>query len=108
MRRWDNSLHVVENQRAPTRLTVPVPGAASGLELVLDVRLRDLHGLVVYAPLSGSVLNKQHHAEPCFALHHASVSICSLFETNGLNHRADILQDAEGKGVLGIDRRSGQ
>jgi Zinc-binding dehydrogenase len=31
---------------------------------------------------SGSVLCNQHHAEPCFALHHASVSIGSLFERN--------------------------
>src|ERR1700741_3427399 len=44
----------------------------------------------------------EHHAEPCFALHHASVSISSLFERNCLDHRADILQDAEGNGVLGI------
>ena len=45
----------------------------------------------------------QHHAEPCLALHHASVSIGSLFEGNGLDHRANILQNAEGEGVLCID-----
>src|SRR5713226_2351851 len=50
----------------------------------------------------------QHHAEPGFALHHASVSIRSLFEGECLDHRADILQDAEGKGVLAINRRAGQ
>jgi hypothetical protein len=33
----------------------------------------------------------QHHAEACFALHHASVSISSLFERNCLDPRADIL-----------------
>jgi hypothetical protein len=52
--------------------------------------------------------HSEDHAEPCFALHHASVSISSLFERNCLDHRADILQNAEGKGVLAIDRRAGQ
>jgi hypothetical protein len=58
--------------------------------------------------LRDSVLCNQHHTEPCFALHHASVSIGSVFERNCLDHRADILQDAEGKGVLGVNRRAGQ
>src|SRR5437016_5294216 len=42
----------------------------------------------------------QHHAEPCFAFDHASVSISSLLERKCLDHWADVLQDAEGKGVL--------
>ena len=54
------------------------------------------------------ILCNQHHAKPCFAVHHASVSISSLFERKCLDHRADILQDAEGKGILGIDRRASQ
>src|SRR2546426_11158701 len=58
--------------------------------------------------LRDSVLCDQDHAEQCFALHHASVSITSLFERSCLDHRADILQDAEGKGVLLIDRRASQ
>src|SRR5882724_7853185 len=50
----------------------------------------------------------EHHAEPCFALHHASVSISSLFERKCLDHGPDILQDAEGKRVLAIDRSTRQ
>jgi len=50
----------------------------------------------------------QHHAEPCFAFDHASVSITSLFERKCLDHRTDILQDAEGQSVFVIDRRAGQ
>src|SRR3984893_1721398 len=67
-----------------------------------------LFSCCILRTLSDSVLCNQHHAEPCFALHHASVSIGSLFERNRLDHRADILQDAKGKGVLGINRRAGQ
>src|SRR6202035_2980071 len=48
------------------------------------------------------------HAESCFALHHASVSISGLFKRSCLGHRANILQDAEGKRVLLIDRRARQ
>src|SRR5215467_6607183 len=58
--------------------------------------------------LSHSVFCDQHHSEPCFALHHASVSIISLLERNCLDHRADILQNAEGKRVLAINRRASQ
>jgi hypothetical protein len=58
--------------------------------------------------LRDSVLCNQHHTEPRFALHHASVSIGSLFERNCLDHRTDILQDAKGKGVLAINRSAGQ
>jgi hypothetical protein len=54
--------------------------------------------------LRASVLRNQNHTEPCFALHHASVSISSLFERNSLDHRADILEDAEGEGVLATVR----
>src|SRR5262249_5624866 len=50
----------------------------------------------------------QHHAEPCFALYHASVSISSLFERNSLDHRTHILQDTELKRVLSVDRLAGQ
>jgi hypothetical protein len=56
----------------------------------------------------GSVLCNQHHAEASLALHHASVGIRSLFERNGLDHRADILEDTEGQGVLGLNGRAGQ
>src|SRR5690349_10729090 len=55
-----------------------------------------------------SVLRDQHDAEACFALHHATVSIRSLFERKRLDHRPDVLQDAEGEGVLAIDRRAGE
>src|SRR5260370_39293344 len=58
--------------------------------------------------LSGSILCDQHHAKACFALHHGRVSIGSLFERSRLDHRANILQHAEGKRVLLIDRRAGQ
>src|SRR2546429_5730257 len=53
-------------------------------------------------------LCNQHHAEPCFALHHASVSIGGLFERNCLDHGSDVLQDAESKCVLAVNRRPGQ
>jgi len=42
------------------------------------------------------LLVDQHHAEPRFALHHATVSIGSLFERHCLDHRPDIFEDAEG------------
>ena len=58
--------------------------------------------------VSGSLLRNEHHAEPRFALHHASVTIGSLFERDCLDHRTDILQDTEGERVLVIDRRAGQ
>src|SRR4029453_10773148 len=58
--------------------------------------------------LSNSVLCNQHHAEPRFALHHASVSISSLFNRNCLDHRADIFQHAERKCVLALNRRASQ
>src|SRR5882672_2540798 len=45
--------------------------------------------------LSDSAFCNQHHAEPRFALHHASVGISSLFERKCLDHRADVLQNAE-------------
>src|SRR5262244_1785403 len=51
---------------------------------------------------------KQHHAEPGFAFHHSSVSISGLFEGKCLDHRVDILHDAEGKSVLAINRSAGQ
>src|ERR1700722_511764 len=50
----------------------------------------------------------QLHAEPCLALHHASVSIRRLFERHGLDHRSDVLQNTEGKRILPINRRSRQ
>jgi len=34
---------------------------------------------------SDSVFCNQHHAEPCFALHHAGVTLSSLFERNCLD-----------------------
>jgi hypothetical protein len=37
-----------------------------------------------------SVLCNQHHAEACFAFHHAGVSLSGLFERNYLDHRANI------------------
>src|SRR5437667_464765 len=42
-----------------------------------------------------------------FVSHHAGVSFCGLCQRNGFDHRADSFQGAEGKRVLGIDRRSG-
>ena len=53
-------------------------------------------------------LCKQHHAEPGLAFHHSSISISGLFERKCLDHRSDILHDAEGKGVLAINRSAGQ
>ena len=58
--------------------------------------------------LCDSVVGNQHHAEARFALHHAGVTVGSLFEWDCLDHGADILQDAESKRVLGIDRCAGQ
>ena len=59
-------------------------------------------------PLSDFILCNQHNAEPRLALHHASVGIRSLFERNCLDHRADILKDAESQGVLATNRGAGQ
>src|ERR1700676_1802592 len=58
--------------------------------------------------LRGSVLRDQDHAEARFAFHHASVTLSRLFERNCLDHRADILEDAEGESVLVINGRAGQ
>jgi hypothetical protein len=55
-----------------------------------------------------NVLCDQHHSEPCSALYHAIVGIGCLFERKCLDHRTDILQDAEGKGILAINRGAGQ
>jgi hypothetical protein len=44
---------------------------------------------------SNPVLRRQHHAKPGFALQHARISVSSLFERNCLDHRADVLQNAE-------------
>jgi len=49
----------------------------------------------------------QHHAESCFALHHASVGVCSLFKRKCLDHMTDSLQNAKGESILVIDRRPG-
>src|SRR5437899_9509131 len=49
---------------------------------------------------SGASLCNQHHAKPCLAFHHPSVSIRSLFERNCFDHRPNILEDTEGQGVL--------
>ena len=58
--------------------------------------------------LSDSVLCNEHHAKPCIALHHARISIGGLFERSCLDHRADVLQDAERKRVLLFNRSAGQ
>jgi hypothetical protein len=58
--------------------------------------------------LINSGLCNQHHPEPCFALHHACIGVRSLFQGNCLDHRANILEDTEGKSVLLIHRGSGQ
>src|SRR3989442_9999646 len=49
----------------------------------------------------------QHDSEASFVSHHAPVSFCSICKRNGFDHRADSMQGAEGKCVLGIYRRSG-
>src|SRR5262249_8245844 len=64
--------------------------------------------LLPWIGLNDSVLRKERHAEPSFALHHAGVSVSSPFERNCFDHRANILQNAEGKRVLAINRRAGQ
>jgi hypothetical protein len=56
----------------------------------------------VLPPKANLLVSDQHYAEPCFSLHHASVGISSLFERNCLDHRPNVLEDAEGKGVLAI------
>src|SRR6185503_4057808 len=66
------------------------------------------YGLLLVLFKCRLVGHRQHHAEPCFALHHAGVTISSLFERKCLDHRTDILQDAEGQSVFVIDRRAGQ
>src|SRR5258705_2180858 len=68
----------------------------------------DLRASVERCALSGSVFCNQYHTEPCFALHHPSVSIRSPFERKCLDHRTDVLQDTEGKSVLAVYRRAGQ
>src|SRR5260370_5930659 len=68
--------------------------------------LRLLFSCRISCTLSDSAVRNQHHAEPCFALHHASVSIGSLFERKCLDHRTDIFQDTEGKSVLAINQRT--
>ncbi len=81
------------------------------MALVKNLRLELLDLMASRCTLrasSGSLFCNQHHAEPCFALHHASVSVSSLLERSCLDHRADILQDAEGKRVFGIDCSAGQ
>src|ERR1700730_6567473 len=87
------------------------PGAAPATMAILSrsplIVLSSISSLERCA-LSNSVLCDQHQAELCLALHHASVSISSLFERSCLDHRADILQAAEGKSVLLLDRRAGQ
>src|ERR1700730_18235654 len=73
-----------------------------------DDRYKVLLSFCWLCTLSNSVLCKQHHPEPCFALHHASEGVRGLFERNCLDHRANILEDTEGKSVLLIYRGSGQ
>src|SRR5258705_7229558 len=48
-------------------------------------------------------LRRRASEEPCFVFHHASVGISGVLKGNRLDHRADILEDAEGKGVLVVD-----
>ena len=88
------------NQSYPTT-------GASQVSPLLCVR-HETNDSVDCGPLSGSVLGNQYHAETRLTFHHASVAISSLFERNCLDHRADILQDAEVEGILAIDRRAGQ
>src|SRR5262245_10574474 len=59
------------------------------------------------ADLIDSVLCNQYQAESCFTVHHAVVSVSSLFKRSCFDHRSYILQDAEGQGVLAINRRAG-
>ena len=58
--------------------------------------------------LGDSILRNQHHSQACLALDHSSISISGPFERKCLDHRADIFQDAEHEGVLGINRYDGQ
>jgi hypothetical protein len=51
--------------------------------------------------------HNQHDSEASFISHHASVSFCSMRQRNGFDHRADLLQGAEGKRVLRIYRGTG-
>src|SRR3984885_12084455 len=55
---------------------------------------------------SASGLGNQDHAEPGFALHHASVRIGSLFKRKGLNHWADVFKNAERKCIFVVNRRA--
>src|SRR5262245_10998356 len=55
----------------------------SGLATVLSGLSRD------------SILRNQHNAEPCFALHHAGVSLSCLFERNCLYHCRHATQRTE-------------
>src|SRR5580692_798320 len=89
----------------------------TGLQLIVeayacirpeDDRYKVLLSFCWLCTLSNSVLCKQHHAEPCFSLHHARIGVRSLFKGSCLDHRANILEDTEGKRVLLIHRRSGQ
>src|ERR1700730_6549598 len=70
--------------------------------------VRPVHSRFIARTLSESILCNQHYAEPCFALHHASVSISGLFERRCLDHWADIRLDAEGQRVLTINGGAGK
>jgi len=61
-----------------------------------------------YALSRDSVFCNQHHAEPCFAVHHSSKSIGGPFERKCLDHRTYILQNTERKGILAINRSASQ
>src|ERR1700731_493143 len=60
------------------------PGKGQSVILALSVRdrVRPLVPSVERCTVRGSLLRNQHRAEPGFALHHASVTIGSLFERN--------------------------
>src|SRR5258706_13786467 len=82
----------------------PVP--KSSHRLALDFLASSIS--VLPSVFCDSVLRDQHHTESCFALHHVSVSISSLFERSCLDHRPDFLQYAERESVLLLDRGAGQ
>ena len=53
------------------------------------------------------MLHSENHAKARFPFHNAGVGAGRLFEGNGLDHGANILENTEFKGALIVDRLAG-
>lgn len=66
-------------------------------------------GLIVFVDSPSQLcLHYNDHAEASFIALHLGESIGGSLKRHGLNHRADISQDAEGQRVFVVDRGTGQ